>query len=255
MDDCELQLSEYAISLFEKEVDWSAPDAHAAADRVMRRWLHEYINGYLEGGNDRLAVYRDTPTPVPVAAEFKTLVDNSASLATYPELKRYLLDYPKATLPAVHTFFYWQEASFGLKRTIHLSHVTIAERPHETVVMSKMLYATHYFWTALDIRVLVPDPARGHGVLVRDREPQPARWPGRVHRVLRAPARAQSGPGGRDENSHDDQAHAGRRKARDPQPLHTPSAPACVRGFRTGAELDAGVRARDEPRGDRRLGW
>ena len=163
MEHCELQLSEYAIGLFEKEVDWSAPDAHAAADRVMRRWLHEYINGYLEGGNDRLAVYRDTPTPVPVAAELKTLVDNSASLATYPELKRYLLEYPKATLPAVHTFFYWQEASFGLKRTTHLSHVTIAERPHETVVMSKMLYATHYFWSALDVRVLVPDPARGQG--------------------------------------------------------------------------------------------
>jgi hypothetical protein len=74
-----------------------------------------------------------------------------------------LLEYPKATLPAVHTFFYWQEASFGLKRTTHLSHVAIAERPHETVVMSKMLYATHYFWSALDVRVLVPDPGRGPG--------------------------------------------------------------------------------------------
>jgi hypothetical protein len=161
--ECELQLSEYAVGLFQKEVDWTAPDAHAAADRVMRRWLHEYVTGYIEGGNDRLAVYRDVGPPVPVAAEFKTLVNNSATLATYPELKQYLLDYPKATLPNTHTFFYWQEASFGLKRTIHLSHVAIVERPQETVVMSKMLYATHYFWTALDLRVLVPDPARGTG--------------------------------------------------------------------------------------------
>ncbi len=90
-------------------------------------------------------------------------MDNSTSLATYPELKRYLLEYPKATLPGLSTFFYWQEASFGLKRTIHLSHVAIVERPQETVVMSKMLYATHYFWSALDLRVLVPDPARGTG--------------------------------------------------------------------------------------------
>ena len=26
-----------------------------------------------------------------------------------------------------------------------------------------MIYASHYFWTALDLRVLVPDPARGRG--------------------------------------------------------------------------------------------
>ena len=26
-----------------------------------------------------------------------------------------------------------------------------------------MLYATHYFWTALELRVLVPDPDRGKG--------------------------------------------------------------------------------------------
>jgi hypothetical protein len=161
--DCELQLSEHAVNLFHKEVNWTAPDARAAADRVMRRWLYEYVTGYMEGGNERLAVYRDIATPVPVAAELNTLVENSASIATYPELKRYLLEYPRATLPNAHTFFYWQEASFGLKRTFHLSHVVIAERQDETVVMSKMLYATHYFWSALDVRVLVPDPARGNG--------------------------------------------------------------------------------------------
>ena len=26
-----------------------------------------------------------------------------------------------------------------------------------------MIYASHYFWTALDLRVLVPDPSRGRG--------------------------------------------------------------------------------------------
>jgi hypothetical protein len=30
-------------------------------------------------------------------------------------------------------------------------------------VASKMIYASHYFWTALDLRVLVPDPSRGRG--------------------------------------------------------------------------------------------
>jgi hypothetical protein len=26
-----------------------------------------------------------------------------------------------------------------------------------------MLYASHYFWSAIELRVLVPDPARGEG--------------------------------------------------------------------------------------------
>jgi hypothetical protein len=30
-------------------------------------------------------------------------------------------------------------------------------------VATKLLYASHYFWTALDLRLLVPDPRRGQG--------------------------------------------------------------------------------------------
>jgi len=39
----------------------------------------------------------------------------------------------------------------------------IVERPGGAVVATKMLYANHYFWTAIELRVLVPDPARGNG--------------------------------------------------------------------------------------------
>jgi predicted DCC family thiol-disulfide oxidoreductase YuxK len=59
--------------------------------------------------------------------------------------------------------FYWQETQFGLKPTIRISHLVIAPGQDETVVASKMLYATHYFWTALEFRTLMPDPSRGQG--------------------------------------------------------------------------------------------
>jgi len=41
--------------------------------------------------------------------------------------------------------------------------VTIAESPTNVTVVSKMLYASHYFWTAIELRLLIPDPARGEG--------------------------------------------------------------------------------------------
>jgi hypothetical protein len=42
-------------------------------------------------------------------------------------------------------------------------HLTIADEQTHTAVVSKMLYAGHYFWTAIELRVLIPDPARGEG--------------------------------------------------------------------------------------------
>jgi hypothetical protein len=63
----------------------------------------------------------------------------------------------------VTSFLYWQDVQFGLKPTLRISHLSIREGPEDTVVASKMLYARHYFWTALELRTLVPDPSRGQG--------------------------------------------------------------------------------------------
>ena len=162
--DCEVRLSEEALQRFRTEVDWAATGVQAAADAVMRRMALEYVTGYLEGGNERLPVYRDGSRLRFVAEEFRAMVDRMPELTSYlPDLRRYLLDYPKATLPEATSFLYWQETEFGLKPTIRISHLTIREGADDTVVASKMLYASHYFWTGLELRVLLPDPSRGSG--------------------------------------------------------------------------------------------
>jgi hypothetical protein len=158
---CELKLSEASLTRMRKEIDWSKPTATADANALARRLMLEYIRGYLEGGDARLATYRDSDRPTFVGAEFASMVNRMPSLTEYlPDLKRYLLNYPKASLPKAESFIYWQEAQFGLKPTIRINHVTIAEEPTHVVVASKMLYSTHYFWTAIELRVLVPDPSR-----------------------------------------------------------------------------------------------
>jgi hypothetical protein len=74
-----------------------------------------------------------------------------------------MLEFPKAALPISESFVYWQEAQFGLKPTIRINHLVVTEAPSGTAIASKMLYASHYFWTALELRVLLQDPARGPG--------------------------------------------------------------------------------------------
>src|SRR5262249_9856669 len=61
------------------------------------------------------------------------------------------------------SFIYWQEAEFGLKPTVRINHVAVQENADATIVASKQLYSSHYFWTALELRALVPQPSRGNG--------------------------------------------------------------------------------------------
>lgn len=162
--DCKFKLGEAAVERLQREIDWHSPDAGARAEAVLRDLALNLVRGYREGGNARLAVYRDDPTPTFVADEFRALLDRMPWVERmWPPLHRFLLDYPRASLPGGEDFLYWQETDFGLKPTIRISHLVIWPNGQETVVASKMLYASHYFWTALEIRLLRPDPARGEG--------------------------------------------------------------------------------------------
>jgi hypothetical protein len=162
--DCALKLSAEALDLVRTRVDWSAPDARSQVEALVRQVAVDYVTAYREGGNDRLAVYRDHARPTFVASEFEALVAGMPGLtAQLPDLQAYLLHYPRASAPVHDSFIYWQEASFGLKPVVRINHVVVQQAADATIVASKLLYASHYFWTALELRVLVPDPARGPG--------------------------------------------------------------------------------------------
>jgi hypothetical protein len=162
--DCDVKLGEKGIETIRVGVDWKGSTAGADANALVRRLALELVTAYREGGNDRLAVYRDKDRPTFVGKEFRSMVDGMPELgASFPDLKRYLVDYPRATLANANDLLYWQEVQFGVKPTIRISHLIIQQQPDRTIVASKLLYASHYFWTALGLRVLVVDPSRGPG--------------------------------------------------------------------------------------------
>src|SRR4029453_7295570 len=147
---CELQLAESAIQRMRREIEWSRSDAGEQVNRLARRMALEYVTSYLQGGNAELAVYRDSDRPTFVAQEFASMIDRLPALGEFmAESRHSLLDYPKASLPGSESFVYWQEANFGLKPTIRINHLVIARNANGAIVASKMLYASHYFWTAL----------------------------------------------------------------------------------------------------------
>ena len=160
---CAIKLGEDALKRLRAAVDWSSPTARADVENIVRQLAFEYVTGYREGGNERLAVYRDRSRPTFVATEFRTMIEAMPALTSYlPQIRDYLLNYPRVTLEGATSFLYWQTLEFGLKPTLRVTHMTIQERPAETIIVSKLLYASHYFWTGLELRVLIPD-ASGRG--------------------------------------------------------------------------------------------
>ncbi len=93
--DCKLKLGEQALERIRTAIDWKKPTAATQVEELIRKLVFEYVSGYVSGGNDRLAVYRDSDRPTFVATEFKSMIDRMPELDQHlTELKAYLLGYP-----------------------------------------------------------------------------------------------------------------------------------------------------------------
>ena len=162
VEDCKIKMDRRWIDRL-RGVDFKGASAKSDVDALFRDLAYQYVTAYQQEGDRALARYADKPQGAVVAEEFRSMVSGLPLLTFVPAMRQYLLDYPQAPLNKTAEFMYWQDVKFGLKPTIHVNHVVIAGNDTETIVASKMLYATHYFWAALDFRVLVPDPSRGPG--------------------------------------------------------------------------------------------
>lgn len=163
---CDVQLPTASIQAFRDGVDFSRPEVAEQANRLARPMLLQLIRSYRQGGHAALGEYRDKQNPARIAEQFETMIRRAAVLPdVIPELRRYLLDYPNASLANAESFFYWEKVAFGLKPTIRVNHAVIYRGRREGhdfgAVAIKQLYATHYFHTALDVTVCVDDAAGG----------------------------------------------------------------------------------------------
>lgn len=158
--DCDLKLSAEMMARFRQELDPSAADYQERANALARRLLFDYLKAYLQTGNAALIEYSDGETPVRLADEYRSLLEQSRFLADYaPEFYKYLEEFPKASSPNVEDFIYWSKEKFGLNPVLSLTHVVIYKRAlgnsTEFLIASKQLYANHYFDGSLGLAVFV----------------------------------------------------------------------------------------------------
>ena len=171
--DCDVKLGERAFEQL-AQVDRHAVDADARVQQFMRRMALEAVEAYKKRGTAALGVTLDERPPRQVAAEFDQMLAATPWLKTMPGLAEYLVRYPQAPRPeGLEEYFYWSLVEFGLKKVLRLNHVVLypmpGSGPARWALANRQIYASHYFQNALEVRLLVDDPAqagRAHYLLV-----------------------------------------------------------------------------------------
>jgi hypothetical protein len=161
---CSIKLSDRVMQSLREKINWSSPNASRQAQSVIRQAFVDYVANYQKIGDEALSIYNDQDKPQSIRDNFSQLLQNSSPLIQYdPQLATYLTKYPQERPLDTEDIFYWQKAEFGLKPVIRASHVVIHRNQHENYVTyaiaSKMLYASHYFRAALELKSVVPDSA------------------------------------------------------------------------------------------------
>jgi hypothetical protein len=160
--DCTIQLSDRAMQSLREQIDWNSPKATSQAQSVIRRAFVDYVANYQKIGDEALAVYNDKGKPQAIRDRLRQLMQNSSHFIQHdPQLANYLAKYPQERPPDTEDILYWQKGEFGLKPVVRASHLVIHRNQHERsvtyAIASKMLFASHYFGAALELKSVVPD--------------------------------------------------------------------------------------------------
>ena len=136
----------------------------------MRRARQSLVPGILDRASAGLSATRRSSacglrrysTPYSVAEQLHSLIGGDDTLSSCcGGLLLYAKTYPKDRPAATDDFFYWQEAAFGLKHVFRVQHVIIQKilspsgEAHYAII-SKMLFATHYFRAAVEFNYIYP---------------------------------------------------------------------------------------------------
>jgi hypothetical protein len=156
---CDIRLGGAAIGALQTSIDWNAAGAADRVNAFVRKAAVDYVAAYQSRGDAALVTYDDRSKPVSLQAQWRALVANSALFPEYaPELKSYLEQYPRGSLPGARDIFYWTRENYGLKPIVSIIHGVVYQPPSRTdraFVVQKQLYASHYYDGSLALTTLL----------------------------------------------------------------------------------------------------
>jgi len=167
--DCDVKMPVPKFDEFGRSIDWSAPDAPARVNTIVRQTMADYVERYRRGGTAAMVEYGDQKATRRAADTFGSLLGESPYLYDYvPAFQRYLQGYPATTLAGTTDAFYWATDRLpSLRPILSITHQTMYEPVDAplTLISAKQLYASHYFVGAFTLTTLLdrPDAPNGQG--------------------------------------------------------------------------------------------
>ena len=166
---CNVKMPVPQFDEFRRSIDWSAPDAPAGVNTIVRQTMAEYVEHYRRGGTAAMVEYGDQADARRASEAFGSLLAESQYLYDYvPAFREYLQAYPAMTLPGVTDAIYWAtDRMSSLRPILSITHLSIYEPADApiTLISAKQLYASHYFIGAFTLTTLLdrPDAINGGG--------------------------------------------------------------------------------------------
>jgi hypothetical protein len=156
---CDLKLPAVDMQRLQNDVDWSAADVPGRVGELARARMLRYVSEYREHGSDSMVVYDDRPT-VRASDAFSALLAQSAYLTRVaPAIATYLRTFPRGRPGGVADVIYWSEdVAPHLRAILSITHMMLSTPPElsgTTLLISKQIYANHYFEGRLDVQSIV----------------------------------------------------------------------------------------------------
>jgi hypothetical protein len=162
--ECKLKLSAAMIQSFQKSIDWNAIDYREQVNQLFRLMIVEYVTAYLQRGDAALIEYADGSTRVSLAREQESLLANLLYVNDVaPEFVRHLKAFPRSSVPVEHSLS-WTMINFGLKPVLVITDTATYRSEVNGVprvlVLSKQIYAHHYFDGSLSLTAITGNHTR-----------------------------------------------------------------------------------------------
>ncbi len=146
-------------------MDWKGAIALPQARRVLAAELLEVVRAYQGQGLSRAVTYADKAQPMEVQRQSRELLTTSAHLFRgVPELAQYLEHYPRVPLAGGQDYQYWSMEKIGSKPVLTMTHGVIYQKECGAMqclwLVSRQIFANHYFDGGLSITRVVEDPRK-----------------------------------------------------------------------------------------------
>lgn len=161
--DCDINMSAFWIRRFGSEIDWNAADHRERATELFRAMMLEYASEYSSKGASSLGTHVNRKEPLDLARAQNELLKGLPLVDIFGfGLRKYMQEFPVASLSGIQSELHWSAVDFGLNPTVVLTHAVAFTNGiggnDSHFVLTRQFYSTRYLDASISLTALLRIP-------------------------------------------------------------------------------------------------